>query len=104
VPPTVEPKRRVRCPSCGGVRWLSSRNARSVENGEASGLCQTCRNPRAPATPEERDAVMRWWLDRYSDEELADLALGLGFEGACAEGVAAQRARLRNGSEGWVTA
>jgi hypothetical protein len=57
-----------------------------VENGEASGLCQTCRNPRAPATPEERDAVMRWWLDRYSDEELADLALGLGVEGACAEG------------------
>jgi hypothetical protein len=47
---------------------------------------------------------MRWWLDRYSDEELADLALGLGVEGACAEGVAAQRARLRNGSEGWVTA
>jgi uncharacterized protein YjiS (DUF1127 family) len=38
---------------------------------------------------------MRWWLDRYSDEELADIALGVGVEDACAENVARARRRLR---------
>ena len=67
-----------------------------------SGLCHECRYPNVRmTTPEEAVRFARYWLDRYSDEELADFAVGLGVEGACAEGVAAQRARLRNGSEDW---
>jgi len=37
---------------------------------------------------------MRWWLDRYSDEELADLAFLLGVDEACTENVAAHRVGL----------
>jgi hypothetical protein len=40
-------------------------------------------------------AVCRWWLGRYSDSTLAELALGLGVEDACAENVARARRRLR---------
>jgi hypothetical protein len=49
-----------------------------------------------------RGAVRRrsrsaWWLDRYSDEELGDLALGLGVEEASAVNVATWRSMLGNG-------
>ena len=54
------------------------------------------------ATPaEERDAAMRWWLDRFTDEEIAELAGGLGVRGVFARNVAASRtrlARIRDGS------
>jgi len=90
-----EAERRVVCPGCGDVRWLTARNARGVARGESSGLCERCRFPGRPSTPEERAAAMRWWLDRYSDSQLAELALGLGVEGACAQNVARRRAVLR---------
>jgi hypothetical protein len=37
---------------------------------------------------------MRSWLDRFTDEEIADLALCLGVEDASVENLAANRARL----------
>jgi hypothetical protein len=40
---------------------------------------------------------MRYWLDRHSDRELADLALALGVEDACTENVARARRLLRGG-------
>jgi hypothetical protein len=42
-------------------------------------------------------------LDRYTDEELAELGEGLGVKGASAENVAAHRARLLGQAEAAVS-
>lgn len=88
---TLEAQRRVVCPGCGNVRWLTARNARGGERGETTGLCSTCRHPPRLSTQAERDAAIRWWLDQYSDEEIAGFALALGVKSASAEYVAARR-------------
>ncbi len=92
---TVEAERRITCPGCGDVRWLSTRNARGIERGEMSGLCHHCRYPNLrEVTENEAEAFARWWLDRYSDEEIAELAESFGVADASAASVAASRARL----------
>lgn len=89
----VEARRPVRCPECGSLRWLAVRNEYRVRVGETSGLCADCRFPnRHRATPAELRRYGRWWLDRYSDEWLAELARGLGVERATPERMAASRA------------
>ena len=90
---SVEAQRQVVCPGCGDVRWLSARNARDVVRGERPGLCTRCRFPPRTSA-EEREAFCCWWLERFTDEELADLALALGVEGASSHRVAVQRASL----------
>jgi hypothetical protein len=95
---TVESPKQVRCPECCGWRFISARNARAIAAGQSSGLCIECRNRRTGgrvARTSGRESLQRWWLRHYSDEELADLARGLGAKGASAERVAASRARLR---------
>ena len=63
------------------MRWLSARNARGIERGESSGLCGRCRYPNLRAvTEEEATRLARWWLDRFTDDEVADLALAFGVE------------------------
>jgi hypothetical protein len=44
-----------------------------------------CRFPPRESTEVERRRFAQWWLDRFADEELADLALGLGVEEASGE-------------------
>jgi hypothetical protein len=77
---------------------MAARNARRVESGEAAsgGACRECRfrYDLRTALGEERVKLLRWWLCRFGDSELADIARGLGVEGASAEHVAAHRARL----------
>ena len=90
---SVEAQRQVVCPGCGDVRWLTARNARSVVRGERPGPCTRCRFPPGVST-EEREAFCCWWLERFTDVELADLALALGVEGASSDKVAARRASL----------
>lgn len=88
---TAEVTRRITCPGCGDVRWLSARR-RGIELGESTGLCSGCRFPHLrAATEEEAEAFARYWLERFTDEEIAELALGFGVEDACAENVAASR-------------
>jgi hypothetical protein len=72
-----------------------------VRVGESSGLCADCRLPdKHRATPRERRRYARWWLDRYSDEELAGLARGrLGVEGATPQRMAATRATFMRTNE-----
>jgi hypothetical protein len=74
---------------------------RKIERGTRSGRCEDCRQRGARFAPgelteRERAKLGRWWLDRYSDEELVDLARGLGVEGASVKRVAANRERLRS--------
>jgi hypothetical protein len=86
-------RRPVRCPECGNVRYLNVREEYRVRIGEATGRCHDCRFPnKHRATPAELRRFARWWLDRYSEEELAGLARGLGVAGATPERMAANRA------------
>lgn len=68
-----------------------------VASGGSSGLCRECRLLLTGPTvlAEERTKLLRWWLRNYDDEEIADLARGLGVEGPSAERIAATRTRLR---------
>lgn len=92
----VEPRKLVRCPGCGGERYVSVRTAHRIRVGELSGLCPPCRRPRE-LTERERRLLARWWLDRYTDRELSDIALACGVLDACPENVAASRARYLAG-------
>jgi hypothetical protein len=69
---------------------MSGRVARAVARGKLTGLCPLCRNANRakPMTPAERERYMRFWLERFDDEELTGIALALGIDGECAENVA----------------
>jgi hypothetical protein len=92
---SVEAQRQVVCPGCGDIRWVAAWTARGVARGKQPALCTSCRYPPRPFSEEEQVALWRWWLDCYSDEEVAELALGLGVTGAKAANVAWWRAMLR---------
>ena len=54
---------------------------------------------RRPLTEAERRRFVGWWLNRYSDAELADLALGLGVEGASAEREVGREGVVKDGAD-----
>lgn len=60
----------VRCPGCGRLRELTDRHVR--RGGAETTLCNLCRFParRLPPTNAER----RFWLRRYTDEQIAQMA------------------------------
>jgi hypothetical protein len=91
---SVEGQRQVVCPGCGDVRWVAAPNARQLARRKRPGLCTRCRFPPRPVSEEEQVALWRWWLDSYSDRELAELALGLGVTEANAANVASWREML----------
>jgi hypothetical protein len=64
--------REVICPGCGDRRTLSIRHARrnAGSYGRPS-LCKLCRTPR-PKPPTDSDR--RYWLERFSDEDIVLLA------------------------------
>ena len=71
--PTVEAPVYVRCSSCGGDFELSARNHREHVKKGTQPRCAECRHGRAPrAKPSEADR--RWWLERFSIEEIVQLA------------------------------
>lgn len=74
-----EPTRELVCPGCGRRRTVSSRHARRVP-----ATCKLCRNP-AHTTPTVKE--MYFWLERFSDEEIVQMASaihgGEGDEAAC---------------------
>lgn len=65
------------CPECGGWRWMSARRVRAIASGVGTAVCPSCRRP-PEENEREREQYRRWWLTRYSDEELADLAAAFG--------------------------
>lgn len=66
---TIEPTRDVICPMCGGRRRVSGRHARR------SPVCSLCRHPAKIKAPEDKDR--RFWLERFSDDEILDIAHGI---------------------------
>lgn len=58
--------RTVVCPGCGRKRELSSRQARRASR------CALCRFPPKYERPTERE--YRFWLERFSDEEILVMA------------------------------
>src|SRR5262249_58953606 len=78
-------------PKCGLARERGTRQLRRVERGEADGTCKGCL--RGAAHEEPDDADRKWWLRRYSDEEISELTQALCGSGSV-EAVRSWRARL----------
>jgi hypothetical protein len=64
------PAREIICPGCGRHRLVSDRNARRKPQ-----TCNLCRHPDKHQPPEDKDR--RFWLERFSDEEILHLAFGI---------------------------
>lgn len=63
-----EQTREVTCPRCGDKRVLSGRHARrNAGSYGRPGLCPQCRTPK-PKPPTDSDR--RYWLRRFSDDEI----------------------------------
>jgi len=69
----LRPPRQSAAASCGGVRDLSPRQARRIERGECRAICEACRW-LAPERERVTDADRRWWLDRFGDAEIVEMA------------------------------
>lgn len=80
----------VACPGCGRLRELTDRHVR--RGGSETTLCNLCRFPARilPPTNTER----RFWLRRFKDEELIDMAEAI-FGGCDPASIAAWRVRLK---------
>ena len=66
----MTPTCRITCPSCGRHRVVSDRNARRRPQ-----TCDMCRNERSRKPPEDKDR--RFWLQRFSDEEILRMVFGI---------------------------
>lgn len=60
----------VACPGCGRPRELTDRHVR--RGGSEKTLCNLCRFPSRKIPPTDTDR--RFWLRRYSDEDIAQMA------------------------------
>jgi len=78
--PVVEAPRIVECGECGGEFELSARNERGHRKRGSTPTCERCRFGEQPPKPTE--AMRRWWLDRYTLEQIRDLGAGLGVASA----------------------
>ena len=73
--PTVEAPVLVNCGECAGQFELSARRARIYRNEDTAPRCGECRSVRSQVvvTP----ALRRWWLDRYTLDEIRVMAAEL---------------------------
>jgi hypothetical protein len=76
---TVEAPREIVCASCGSRYLLSARNVRAWRQRGETPVCARCRHPAKPVDPATMIRMRRWWLDRYSIEELLELGDMLGW-------------------------
>jgi hypothetical protein len=72
-----EKPRSVVCGGCDNPFVLSARNAREARARGEEPRCHDCRHPAKPIDPAELERLRRWWLKRYSLDEIRELALGL---------------------------
>jgi hypothetical protein len=72
MPATAETPVDVRCSSCSDTFTLSARRAREWRDRDP--LCRRCRTPARELTDAERERYRRWWLERFTLEELQELA------------------------------
>lgn len=59
------------CGRCGGAIILSSRRARVWRDRGQLPICAACRRPKAT------EAMRRWWLERFSLEEILEMAAAI---------------------------
>jgi len=60
---------------CGATFTLSARRERDHRKSGQKPRCEECRSIRAPVTVTE--SMRRWWLDRYSLDEIRELVASL---------------------------
>lgn len=62
------------CLECGNERWISRRHFLAIQAGEHLNLCRQCRyRSQVRVTNRYRN----WWLDRYTLDEILEMAAGL---------------------------
>lgn len=83
----VTPTCEIVCPGCGRRRTVSERNAR-----RNPATCMLCRNPSKRRAPDDSDR--RFWLKRFSDLEIAEMAINI--DGAADDIFEAALAEVRN--------
>jgi hypothetical protein len=66
----------LRC-ACGAIFQLSARNVRAARARGQEPICADCRSVRNRAPLKITPDLRRYWLDRYSPEEIVELASGL---------------------------
>jgi hypothetical protein len=75
----TEYAQRVLCGFCGSSFDLSARNVRAARQRGQEPVCAECRNPAKPPDEETMERMRRWWLERYSLEELLELGREIGW-------------------------
>ena len=71
----VEAPVALRCCECGTGLELSARNAREHRRKGTLPRCRRCRYPSS--SPKPSVAMRRWWLERFSQEEIIEMAAAL---------------------------
>jgi hypothetical protein len=69
---TAQPSVLVECPGCKRERLVSARTAR-----RGAGRCRFCLDGTG-VVPDPDDESRRWWLERFSDDELFEMAWMFG--------------------------
>ena len=82
-------RREVVCPSCGQPREISDRHARRTEDT----LCVACRFPAKRQPP--GDADRRYWLERFTDEEIVIMVEAITDQKADIDRIAWWRRELK---------
>jgi hypothetical protein len=75
----VELAREFTCPGCGERSELSAKNMREHRRRGTVPICRDCRLPPARPDPEEAERLRRWWLARYSVDELREIGELIGW-------------------------
>jgi hypothetical protein len=75
----VEPELRVTCRCCGKSYWLSARREREYRKTGTEPICGDCHReqrfgPR-PTAIRVTEELRRYWLDRYTLDEIRTLAV-----------------------------
>src|SRR5688500_1164361 len=69
-----QPSQVLRCEQCGDQFELSTRNLQRYRSQGREPRCMLCRRPRLPLSDSEREKFSGWWRERFSLEELVELA------------------------------
>lgn len=64
----------VRCEGCGDHFELSTRSAQRYASEGREPRCTICRRPCTPLSDDERRRFSAWWRERFSLEEIRELA------------------------------
>lgn len=71
---SAEPEVSIRCNDCGNPWIVTQTYARRVAIGQFAGICRNC---RYPARIHVQETHRRYWLDRYTLDQIRELAAGL---------------------------